>query len=373
MNIPICYVSPLTDYSGYGEAGRHDVLALLSAGFDVSTVVPRYCLELSDFGELTPIFEKLQGKDNGYDIKILHTTPNTFRTFFEPNKYIIGRVFWETDRLPDDFIRGLEYVNEVWTGSAFNKQAIINAGFTKPIYIIPEAIQPIKKDIEPYKTMFDDQKTFTFYSMFEWTERKNPRALLESYWTEFTEKDNVALVIKTYIDNFLPEKKQEILSYIKRVKKRLNLPYYAPVYIFNGLMNRFQIYRFHSTFDCFISTHRGEGWGIPQMEALAIGKPIISTNCGGIHEYLKHEENAFLLPYTLTSVNNTRSPQWYTPAQQWAEVDIIATRRAMRTVYEDKNICETVGSAGKEACKQFGVEAVGAKMFERLTAITKKI
>ncbi len=51
------------------------------------------------------------------------------------------------------------------------------------------------------------------------------------------------------------------------------------------------------TFDCFVSAHRGEGWGVPQMEAMLMGKPIISTSCGGIHEHLKDKEDALLLPF----------------------------------------------------------------------------
>ena len=197
--------------------------------------------------------------------------------------------------------------------------AIRNSGIDKPIYIIPEAIDANIGTVLPYKTPKIEE--YRFYSIFEWTERKNPVALLEAYWQEFTEKDAVALVLKTYVDNFTPDKRRTIDEYIAAIKKRLQLPYYAPVYLYRHLIARNQIYAFHKTFDCFVSPHRGEGWGIPQMEAMLTGNPIISTDCGGIHEYLKDKETAYLLPCTMVLVGNTAINSG-TATIKWAQVTV---------------------------------------------------
>ena len=97
------YVGPARDYSGYGEAVRHDIGALVKAGAQVTTQIPVYCPELSDYGELGDLAVSLEKRELGYNIKILHVTPNVYGQFFEPNKYIIGRAFWETDKVPLDF------------------------------------------------------------------------------------------------------------------------------------------------------------------------------------------------------------------------------------------------------------------------------
>jgi glycosyltransferase involved in cell wall biosynthesis len=202
------------------------------------------------------------------------------------------------------------------------------AGVTKPIYIIPEAIDTDTGTTEPYIVA---EHPWSFYSIFEWTERKNPGALLHAYWQEFTEKDNVRLVIKTYIDNFQKDKRDELMQNIKREKKIANLSYYPPLYIYRNLMDRRQMYRFHKTFDCFVSAHRGEGWGVPQMEAMLMGKPIISTNCGGIHEHIENGKHGLMIPWQWTQVENTRNKQWYLPDQNWATIDITLLRKAMHT------------------------------------------
>lgn len=368
MNIQ--YVGPAKDYSGYGEAVRHDIGALVSAGVEVTCHIPRYTRESTDFGTLGEIADRLNEREIDYRIKIIHTTPDQFRKYHEPNKYNIGRVFWETDQIPPDFAQGCMLMDELWTGSEFNAEAIRKAGVDKPIYIIPEAIDANinVSEITPYKSKAD--KTFTFYSIFEWTERKNPDALLRAYWAEFTEADNVSLVIKTYLDDFSVAKRREISVAVGAIKAAMDRKYYAPVYLYRDLMLRSQIYRFHKSFHCFVSAHRGEGWGIPQMEAMLLGRPIISTDLGGIHEYLTHKKDAYLLQPKMVPVINTRNTQWYLHNQNWGSIEIDDLRKALRYMYENKDQATKMGSEAMATVnREFSLEAVGQKMLNRLSEI----
>lgn len=367
------YTCALRDYSGYGEAGRHDVLALLSQGNDITTEVPKYTLEIADFGEMGRKVNECENKQIDYRVKLLHVTPNVYPSFYERGKYHIGRVIWETDKLPEEFAKNAQICDEIWTASEFNKKAILKAGVTKPIYIIPEAITNTEDyvTISPYLSV--NSKDFKFYSIFEWTERKNPLALLEAYWTEFKDEE-VSLTIKTYIDNFRPEKKQEIDESIRSLKKKLNLVKYPKVYLYTNLMDRHQVYRFHKTFDCFISTHRGEGWGIPQMEAMLMNKPIISTNCGGIHDFL-NDDVAYLLDYDLVPLKgNNRNQQWYTQDQNWAEVKIDQVKKYMREVFENQNKAKEKGKKARQfVLDHFEINKVGKIMTDRLLEIEKML
>lgn len=361
------YTGALKDYSGYGEAGRNDVLALLSAGVGVTAEIPKYVLEIADFGATGQKCYDCENKPLDYRIKVLHVTPNTYPAFYEAGKYHIGRVIWETDKLPDDFARNAQMCDEIWTASEFNKKAIEKSGVTKPVYIIPEAIPYQDLDVKPYLTV--NSKDFKFYSIFEWTERKNPLALLEAFWTEFKDEE-VSLTIKTYLDNFKPEKRKEIENEISRLKSKLGLVKAPKLYLFTNLLDRHQIYRFHKTFDCFVSTHRGEGWGIPQMEAMIMEKPIISTNCGGIHDFL-NKDVAYLLDCNLISLKeNSRNKQWYTPDQKWADVKVDDVRKAMREVFNNQDKAKEVGKKARAfVLKNFEVTEVGKLMYDRLLKI----
>lgn len=368
MNIKYC--GPALDYSGYGEANRHDIGALLSADIGVSVELTRHCLEVANFGPLGETISGLQDRALDYKFKILHTTPNIFGRFIEPDKYIIGRVFWETDKLPESFAKGAQLCDEIWTGSEYNRNAIIKAGVTKPIYIIPEAIETAKREYKPYLTSADGYK---FYSIFEWTERKNPGALLTAFWQEFQNNEKVSLIIKTYVDNFTPKRRQELLQFIKNMKKRVDVKNYAPVYLYRNLLNRDQMYRFHNSFDCFVSAHRGEGWGIPQMEALLMEKPVISTNAGGIHEHLTHFKDAVLVPYEMVLLEgNSRNTEWYTNDQHWADIDVESLKQYMRYAYDHKQELQDMAKQGKRTVEnKFNFATVGAMMKKRLEQIKR--
>jgi len=366
MNVKYC--GPALDYSGYGEANRHDIGALISAGINVVGEYTKHCLEIAEYGELGQLVRDCANKTDDYKIKILHTTPNIYGRFIEPGKYHIARVFWETDKLPPDFAHGIKACQEIWTGSEYNAQAIRNAGITDiPIFIIPEAIAVPAPKVEPF--IIPNENDYRFYSIFEWTERKNPTALLEAFWREFEHDTNVSLTLKAYTDNFTPEKRNMIKDKFKAVKDKLGLSKYAPVYIYTHLMNRDEIYKMHASFDCYLSTHRGEGWGIPQMEAMLMGNPVISTNCGGIHEYI--DDVAKLIPYKSVPVSNVdRNAIWYRPDQNWADVDIDAFREAMRWAYENQKEAKELGMKAQSFVKDnFSMEVVGQKMKERLDKI----
>lgn len=367
------YCGPALDYSGYGEANRHDIGALIAAGVDVVGEYTKHCLEIADFGDLGELARKCANNTtDDYQIKILHTTPNIYGRFIEPGKYHIGRVFWETDKLPPDFARGVSMVDEIWTGSEFNAQAIRNAGITdKPIFIIPEAIKTPAPKLEPF--IVNNKDDFKFYSIFEWTERKNPKTLLEAFWREFENDYGVSLVLKTYIDDFTPERRQSIRNRFTAFRDQLKLGNNAPVYLYTSLLNRDEMYRFHETFDCFVSAHRGEGWGIPQMEAMLLGKPVISTNCGGIHEHIKDE--AKLVPCMMIPVANVdRNDVWYQPDQKWAEVNVEQLRKDMRWVYENRRSAKAMGKRAKSMVEnKFSLDAVGKMMRDRLEIITNHL
>ena len=365
MNVKYC--GPALDYSGYGEANRHDIGALTSAGINVIGEYTKHCLEIAEFGDLGQLVKECSLKTDDYQIKILHTTPNIYGRFIEPNKYHIGRVFWETDKLPPAFAVGANMCQEIWTGSKFNADAIRKAGVKVPIKIIPEAIKTPAPEVEPY--LVPNQGDYRFYSIFEWTERKNPVALLTAFWQEFQNDKNVSLTLKAYVDNFRPDKRREVKANFIKVKKALKLSKYAPVYIYTKLMNRSEMYRVHKSFNCYVSSHRGEGWGIPQMEAMLVGNPVISTDCGGIHEHIADVSK--LIPCKMIPVKKVdRNDQWYLPDQNWANIDVGELRKAMRWCYNKQREASELGKKGKKLVeKKFSLDSVGKLMKKRLTEI----
>lgn len=48
--------------------------------------------------------------------------------------------------------------------------------------------------------------------------------------------------------------------------------------------------------DLFVSASWGEGFGLPPLEAMACGVPVVLTDSGGVREYARHGENCLMVP-----------------------------------------------------------------------------
>lgn len=366
----VCYLGPIGDHSGYGEANRNAIAALHTAGIKVRAKAVSYTHDTADFGKLGQLMTELSNNEFDYFIKILHTTPDQYEKYMEPGKYHIGHFFWETDRVPQDFATGLNLMNEVWTGSKANEEAMRTGGVKVPIFIYPQATETSRPESKHYQIR--DFDGYLFYSVFEWIDRKNWQGLLNAYYSEFDETDNVGLLIKTYRKNFTRQQKQSIIDDIKELaadypNKR------PPVFVYRELMERNQVMRLHATGDAFISAHHGEGWGIPQVEAMLAHKPVISTSYGGVHEYL---DEATYLPvgFSMGPVRGMEQSRWYGENQNWAEPDGDSLRAAMRWCYENQDKADLIGRAGKKLVKsQFGYRTVGAAMAARLDKIMEGV
>lgn len=371
----VAYLGPFRDYSGYGEANRHFIGALDVAGVYVIPKLVNYTTEQSDFGDLGEHIDLLSSEraDDTYQIKIMHTTPDEYSRLIEPGKYHIGHFFWETDLIPDDFAKAFGLIDEIWTGSEANAKAIRSAGVETFIKVFPQPTQVDREWPEPY--VLPNFDGYLFYSIFEWTDRKNPEALIEAYYREFQAGENVGLLLKTYFRNFTLQNKRMIRKKVELIKSRLGFKSYPPIFLYLELMDRRQISRIHSTGDCYVSAHRGEGWGVPQIEAALCGKPFISTGYGGCHEYFTDSENAVILPYQMIKLKGmAHSERWYTPSQKWADVDIKALHHALRSAYDEPNRFKEIGAAGQMLVRdKFNFEDVGKVMGSRLAEIQAKL
>ncbi len=370
-NMNVAYLGPLKDYSGYGEANRHAVAALDAAGINVLGQLVSYSQESSDFGAIGVLVNGICERVGRYKIKILHTTPDQYAKYMEKGTYHIGHFFWETSGVPAEFAEGLNLLDEIWTGSQANHDAMRSSGVTRPIYIFPQAIETGRTWPAAYEVPNFDG--FKFYSIFEWTDRKNPAGLLQAFWEEFDGRTDVGLVIKTYFRNFTLSNRRMIKNQIQILKARSGVKAPPPVFLYLDLMDRQQIMRLHQTGDCYVSAHRGEGWGVPQVEAALAGNLVISTGYGGCHEYFTDDVDAMLLPFEMVKLRGmSHSQRWYTSEQMWAEVDHLALRAAMRVAVDNKNSTAKIAAAGQRlVVDRFNLKRVGNEMAARLNEIER--
>lgn len=368
----ICkFLSAFSDYSGYGEAARNSLICFDRVGVKVTTETVSFTPEKPDLGEGQRLSQQYNCISNDYKIKITQLTPNWFKESREVGKYNIGFLFWETIGVTQEWVDCCNSMSEIWTCGEIHKKTFRDSGVKVPITVIPQSINLDFEKQEPFQ--LDFKSNFIFYSIFQWTERKNPRALIETYWETFKDNPDVCLILKVYRSNFSESEREAIREEILFWKKKHPQPFYPRIELFLSGMTHDEVMRLHQTGDCFVSAHRGEGWGMPHMEAMACGKPVISTNFGGIHEWLD-DSVSWLIGYRLVGVFGMEHISWYDSSQKWADIDRNQLAKAMKDAYENKEKTRQMGIKARELTERmFSFEAVGKIMKDRLDEIEKTL
>lgn len=371
-------MGPVTDSSGYGEAARNYIGALLSVGVRLSIEPVSFENSSPSLGKLGRLLVPHICKDLSYSINIIHLTPENYPKFVDPKKYNIGIVTWETSRLPDFWVSLINSLDQVWVPSKWNQEVFRSSGVTKPIYVVPCTLNKEYMGTDPNEVgrrleQPRDPKTFIFYSIFQFLERKNPRGLLIAYLTEFTRDDNVCLIIKTYKQarylDFVARDNLAIREELSSLKESLHLGKCPPVKLILEFLSREEVLGLHQLGDCFVLPSRGEGFSLGHAEAMALGKPVIGPRYGGNLEFM-NDQNSYLVDCIETPVYGM---PWstYTGYQNWAEPSILSLRAKMREVYNNRVVATKIGKQGQEDIfSKFNWETIGNLMKARLSEVT---
>jgi len=94
----------------------------------------------------------------------------------------------------------------------------------------------------------------------------------------------------------LLHQKQKNIHLIIVSKENLNLAHVTIPFQFIYLPATAELARHYAESDIFVSTSWGEGFGLPPLEAMACGTPVVLTDSGGVRDYAQHGENCLMIP-----------------------------------------------------------------------------
>lgn len=237
--------------------------------------------------------------------------------------YKVGFTMLETDRIPSEWARQANTMDEVWVPSRFNAESFKASGVEKPIHVIPLGVDP--DHFNPQIVQHPLAGVYTFLSIFEWGERKAPEILLRAFNEEFRADEPVILLAKTLNVDPGIEVEREIAN--------LGLdPNGGRIHFsLNQVVPTYQLGVLYRSADCFVLTTRGEGWGMPVIEAMACGLPVIATNWSAHCDFMT-ESNAYPLPIEGLVPAQAKCP--YYAGFRWAQPSRSHLRRLMRYVFD---------------------------------------
>jgi len=352
---------------GIGSTLRLSALALKEAEvpFKVFDFNPRSHTTLNDH-ELKPYLTRVPEYSINifciglYQLPILKKTLG--KKFFQDRRNILYGA-WELSRLPEQWIKYLESIDEIWAMSSFVGQ-MFRRSTSIPVYDFPLPIHFTQ--IASYsRYQFQIPKNnFVFLFMFDFDShvaRKNPEGVIKAFKIAFPKSNQipVSLVVKSInVDRHM--KKQRTIDELINGDSRI-------IQIHKVLTHNENKALIHCC-DCYVSLHRSEGFGLTIAEAMLTGKPVITTGYSGNMDFTT-DQNSLLVDYKLVPVQ-MNPPYQYSKGEIWAEPDIEQAGEYMQKLLKDTKFANYLAEKGQEMIRNsLSIEAMGERYKNRLNTI----
>ena len=306
--VKVLFKGTIGGSTGFAKANRNFISGLLRNDVEVA-LLPEGAIN-GLMPHETDWFRRLQKMPSSESI-FIHSCIPTFAENYKA-KYRVLYTTVEAASIPQQFIESCDKYDEVWTPSDFCKDVFLKAGLTKPIHVIPNSIDPFHyhEGVSPSPTR-PELKAFKFVSVFSWNYRKGYDLLLKAYLSEFTADDPVSLLlVSRYETNHLGvrlnKEDVEIKSLIEEYGGKSH-PHVARCGIEVVESEMPKLYKYCN---CFVLPTRGEGFGLPFLEASLCGLPVIGTRHGGQTMFMSDKNSYMLDVDEFTEASATRVHYW---------------------------------------------------------------
>lgn len=213
-------------------------------------------------------------------------------------KHKIVRTTFEAWPLPAQLRRTLLQFEEIWTFSNFDAQIFAESGLDKgKIHVIPPSIEGYDENEIRARRRATESRPPQLLSVFNFEPRKNPATLLKAFAICAGKDEGLSLTLKTSgveVKNFVDwmqavltkEEFEEIQFKLTLIPQRLNDEQLQTLYL---------------SHDIFVLPTRGEGFGLPFIEAMSYGLVVVCPDIGG-HRDVCDESNSVIVPTSLAPV-----------------------------------------------------------------------
>ena len=329
----VLFRGPTLTQSGYGVHARQIARWLLGqSDIDVNFMVTPWGdtpwildKNLQD-GLIGRIMEKTVSSDYKADLSIQLQLPNEWDPKLAA-KNIGVTASVESDKASFEWLKACNEMNAVIFPSEHAKSSISANGEIKvPNYIVPESYaDAIAKDSNIELLNVDTNFNFLVFGQLTgnnpYNDRKNILFTLKWLFEAFKDDPEVGIVLKTNSGRNTKIDRDLVLKVLNSVVEEARKGPYPKVHFLHGEMNDKEIsglYR-HPSIKALVSLTRGEGFGLPILEAAATGLPIIATNWSAHTEFLK-QVKFINVDYKLIPVHSSRvDGRIFVQGSNWAE------------------------------------------------------
>ena len=331
---------PLLSISGYGVHARQVFAWAYSKGWNINChvmpwgITPFYIDPEKQNGLIGKIMDKTAPfhPQMSVDLSLQIQLPNEWDPkLARINVGITAGV--ETTACSPEWITACNNMDYVIVPSTFTKDLFLRGGVREEkIAAIPEAFtcsfkatpgsQTLLKGLSELPTKFNFLIFGQITGTSPETDRKNTFYNIKWLSELFANDPEVGIIVKTNMGRLTVRDREEATKMLKEVVGQVRSGPYPKFYLAHGLMDESEITSLYksSNVKALVAPTRGEGWGLPILDAAVCGLPIIATNWSGHLDFLKNVK--FLsLDYDLVPVHPEKiDGEIFVEGSKWAEV-----------------------------------------------------
>jgi len=386
-NLSLTWFGDVTSISAEAQYARSLLQPLIEGGAYVK-------LEPMDSGlppaDLSSWWVATLGINTKYQpgfVKINHSKPPkvTANILGGPNILLTN---WDTYNLPEgwrDFINR-NHIECITPGHIINGPGVKVTGLEVNLNEVFPSVTINNTDSRGAANIVDINSNTVVYGFTgSWNQRSNIQDLITAYTCEFTEKDNVALLIKT--NGRTPSdanERAQILDLVRKIKGTVNKAGQPPVIVLQDIFSQEAMDAIINRIDIYVSAARGGQLNTTGLKCLAAGKtcilPSIGINGALVSRYAKD------YPLVVRGYGVSLEPQVShpdsNPLDQWGRPDLCGLIQQMRESFIDhltknpekaKQSVKLAAKVQKDYSQEASVDALAKVLAKYSTVQTIKI
>jgi glycosyltransferase involved in cell wall biosynthesis len=345
----------LRSSTGLGHGARQCALHLAALGYEVGTLDLTAAWDAAL--DLPPMAagNGIIAGDAGGPL-IVHLNPPYYQTLLlQLRKEIRGRALigywnWELAEIPAPWRPAFNYVDQIWAPSHFTADALRAEAPEVPLHIVPHLVTAPTVGALPdwAETPAGTLVVLAVFSYDSGFERKNPIGAVAAFRAAFGDRTDVRMIIKAGGKDPAPGERERMEAAVAGA---------ANVTLFHGALSPGGYGALLDRADIFLSLHRAEGFGIPLVEAMLLGKPVVATAWSSNLDFMT-EAIGCLVPYDPIPVQDQREA-YAGATSNWADARIQPAADWLRRL-EDPALRRQIGEASRRHVSEvYSLDAYG--------------
>ncbi|HEX4266142.1 MAG TPA: glycosyltransferase [Verrucomicrobiae bacterium] len=199
---------------------------------------------------------------------------------------------WEFGSLPQQWVKDLLTVDEAWVPSEYVRRVYVDSGVAaSKVFVVPNGVDTEKFNPQAAPLQLPTTKKFKFLFVGGTIFRKGPDVLLKAYLENFTAAHDVCLVIKDFGGKTVYAGQ----TFEAKIRSAQAMPNAPKILYLNDEFPPESLPGLYTACDCLVLPYRGEGYGLPVVEAMASGLPVMVTADGATDDFVR-DEFGFRIP-----------------------------------------------------------------------------